>query len=86
VHRFDAGDDEHESHQLAAPQHVAPAGNPRWLEVADLGALRDRRWQRGTPLDDVQAIDGRPRFVVHDPLGSGMALTQILGRATPVTA
>ena len=86
VLRFDAGDDEHEIHPLATPQHVAPAGNHRCLEVADLGALHDRRWQRGTPIDDVQTIDGRPRVVMHAPFGSGIALTQILGRSTPVTA
>ena len=86
VLRFDAGDDEHEIHLLATPRYVAPAGNHHCLEVADLGAMRDRRWQRGILTVDVQAIDGRPRFVVHDPFGNGIAMTQILGRSTPVTA
>ena len=82
---FDAGDDEHEIHLLATPQYVAPAGNHRCLEVDDLGAMRDRLRQHGVPILEVQEIDHRPRFVVHDPFGNGIELTQILGRYTPVT-
>jgi catechol 2,3-dioxygenase-like lactoylglutathione lyase family enzyme len=81
---FDAGDDEHEVHLMATTGYRAPEGNHLCLEVDDLEALRAHLAQQGIPAQEVPAIDQRPRFVVIDPFGNGIELTQITGRFTPV--
>ncbi len=81
---FDAGDDEHEVHLLATRDYAAPTGNHLCLEVDDLAAMRAHLAQRGVPTREAAAIDNRPRFVVTDPFGNGIELTQITGRFTPV--
>ncbi len=81
---FDAGDGAHEVHLQAAAQYVAPVSNHLCLEVADLAAMRARMQEHGIPILEVEEIDHRPRFVVKDPFGNGIELTQIFGRYTPV--
>ena len=81
---FDAGDDEHEVHLLSTPGYVAPQGNHLCLEVDDLAAMRAHLEGQGVPVLDVAPIDTRPRFVVNDPFGNGIELTQINGPFTPV--
>ena len=81
---FDAGGDEHEVHLLSTPDYVAPQGNHLCLEVDDLAAMRAHMDQQGVPIVEVAAIDARPRFVVNDPFGNGIELTQITGIFTPV--
>lgn len=82
---FDAGDGEHEVHLMATARYVAPDGNHLCLEVEDLAAMRARMQRHGIAILEVEEIDNRPRFVVKDPFGNGIELTQILGRYTPVT-
>ncbi len=81
---FDAGDAEHEVHLMAVPHYVAPEGNHLCLEVDDLDAMRAQITARGITAEDAPEIDHRPRFVVKDPFGNGIELTQITGRFTPV--
>lgn len=81
---FDAGDDEHEIHLMATAGYRAPEGNHLCLEVDDLAAMRAHLARHGVPVQEVAAIDQRPRFVVTDPCGNGIELTQITGRFTPV--
>ena len=81
---FDAGDDEHEVHLLSTVGYVAPEGNHLCLEVDDLAAMRAHLEGQGVPIREVAAIDHRPRFVVNDPFGNGIELTQITGIFTPV--
>jgi len=81
---FDAGDDEHEVHLQAAAHYVAPESNHLCLQVDDLEAMRARVIARGVPILEVEPIDHRPRFVVKDPFGNGIELTQVTGRFTPV--
>ena len=81
---FDAGADEHEVHLLSTPDYVAPQGNHLCLEVDDLAAMRAHLDRQGVPIVEVAAIDARPRFVVNDPFGNGIELTQITGIFTPV--
>ena len=69
---------------MAASHYVAPEGNHLCLEVEDLAAMRARMQQHGVPILEVEEIDHRPRFVVKDPFGNGIELTQITGRYTPV--
>jgi catechol 2,3-dioxygenase-like lactoylglutathione lyase family enzyme len=81
---FDAGDDEHEVHLLATEGYVAPAGNHLCLEVDDLDAMRAHLIAKGVEIREVAPIDTRPRFVIADPFGNGIELTQINGPFTPV--
>jgi catechol 2,3-dioxygenase-like lactoylglutathione lyase family enzyme len=81
---FDAGDDEHEVHLLATPGYTAPAGNHLCLEVGDLAAMREQLRGHGVAIIEAQEIDNRPRFMVRDPFGNGIELTQVLGPYTPV--
>ncbi len=81
---FDSGDDEHEVHLQAAVQYVAPESNHLCLQVDDLEAMRARITALGVPIMEVEPIDHRPRFVVKDPFGNGIELTQVTGRFTPV--
>lgn len=80
---FDAGDDEHEVHLMATARYTAPGGNHLCLEVDDLEAMRTRLARHGVPVQEVVAIDHRPRFVVTDPFGNGIELTQINGAVHP---
>ena len=81
---FDAGDDEHEVHLLSTEGYVAPEGNHLCLEVDDLAAMRAHLEAQDVPIREVAPIDRRPRFVVKDPFGNGIELTQITGIFTPV--
>lgn len=81
---YDAGDDEHEVHLLATAGYTAPRGNHLCLEVDDLDALRADLTARGIAIREAQPIDHRPRFMVDDPFGNGIELTQITGVFTPV--
>lgn len=81
---FDAGDDEHEVHLLATEGYTPPKGNHLCLQVDDLAAMRAHLAQRGVPIQEAAAIDHRPRFMVADPFGNGIELTQVTGVFTPV--
>ena len=81
---FDAGDDEHEVHLLSTEGYVAPAGNHLCLEVDDLAAMRAHLTHHHIPITDVAPIDTRPRFMITDPSGNTIELTQIHGPYTPV--
>lgn len=81
---FDAGDDEHEIHLMATSRYTAPQGNHLCLQVDDLQAMRAQLEQHGVQIQEVAAIDNRPRFFLTDPFGNGIELTQIIGTFTPV--
>lgn len=83
---FDAGDDDHEVHLLATEGYAAPRGNHLCLQVDDLDGLRADLTARGIAIREAQPIDQRPRFMVEDPFGNGIELTQITGVFTPVAA
>ena len=83
---FDAGDDDHEVHLLATEGYVAPVGNHLCLEVDDLDAMRAHLLRHGVAVRETTPIDHRPRFVISDPFGNGIEITQITGQYTPVGA
>ena len=68
---------------MAASHSVTSESNQLSLEVEELTAMRARRRQHAVPILGVVEIAHRPRWVVSDPSGNELELTEIVDRYTP---
>jgi catechol 2,3-dioxygenase-like lactoylglutathione lyase family enzyme len=76
---FALGDTGDELHLLTEEEDVRSAGQHFCLQVDDIEAWRQKLGEAGVEVAETEPIASRPRFMIRDPFGNRIELTQITG-------
>lgn len=76
---FALGETGDELHILTEEADVRSQGQHFCMQVDDLEAWRARLGERGVEVSETEPIVSRPRFMIRDPFGNRIELTQITG-------
>ncbi len=76
---FKLGDDVHELHMFTEEDDVRSAGQHFCMQVDDLETFRSQLASKGVEVAETDTIVSRPRFMIRDPFGNRIEVTQVTG-------
>lgn len=79
---FELGSGGDELHLFTEEGGGTSAGQHLCIQVEDIAAWRERLASRGVTIEETTKITNRPRFVMRDPFGNLLELTQVIGDYT----
>lgn len=76
---FKLGDDIQELHMFTEEDDVRSMGQHFCMQVDDLEAFRKQLKANGVDVQETDTIVSRPRFMIRDPFGNRIEVTQVTG-------
>lgn len=76
---FALGDGGDELHLFTEEADVRSQGQHYCMQVDDIEAWRRKLGEQGVEIEETETIVSRPRFMIRDPFGNRIELTQITG-------
>lgn len=76
---FRLGEGDHELHLFTEAADVRSNGQHFCMQVDDLEAWRQRLTEQGVEIAETEPIADRPRFMIRDPFGNRVEVSQITG-------